>query len=87
VCPLPVQFLDTLPDARLQWIEECGHVPHLEKPEETADAISTFLTSEVAAKSAVSGSTEGQPTYIVGAGFFGALALTEAINLLSQNSP
>jgi hypothetical protein len=83
-----VQFVDTLPDARLQWIEECGHVPHLEKPEETAEAISNFLTTEVAAKSPVSGSTEGQPpTYIVGAGFFGALALTEAIHLLSQNSP
>ena len=37
------RFLDTLPDATLQWIEECGHVPHLEQPEETARVISEFL--------------------------------------------
>jgi hypothetical protein len=40
------RFLDTLPDAALQWIEECGHVPHLEQPEETARAISEFLRSD-----------------------------------------
>jgi pimeloyl-ACP methyl ester carboxylesterase len=37
------KFLESLPDARLQWIEECGHVPHLEQPDETADAILDFL--------------------------------------------
>ena len=41
-----IQFVDELPDAELQWIEECGHVPHLEQPEETASAILKFLTSE-----------------------------------------
>ena len=40
------RFIDTLPDATLQWIEECGHVPHLEQPEETARAISNFLRGE-----------------------------------------
>ena len=27
------KFVDTLPSASLSWIEECGHVPHLEQPE------------------------------------------------------
>jgi pimeloyl-ACP methyl ester carboxylesterase len=39
------KFVDLLPDARLQWIEECGHVPHLEQPEQTADAIAEFLST------------------------------------------
>ena len=81
-----MQFLETLPDARLRWIEECGHVPHLEKPDETAEAIADFLTLEVTANSGSAQTAEGrpQPTYIVGS-LFGALALTEALNLLSQN--
>jgi pimeloyl-ACP methyl ester carboxylesterase len=37
------KFVEELPNARLQWIEECGHVPHLEKPDETGDAIQEFL--------------------------------------------
>ena len=37
------KFVETLPDAELQWIEECGHVPHLEQPKETAVAISKFI--------------------------------------------
>lgn len=40
------RFVDTLPDATLRWIEECGHVPHLEQPGETARVISQFLRSE-----------------------------------------
>lgn len=40
------QFIDTLPDAELRWVEECGHVPHLEQPEETAQTIADFLRSE-----------------------------------------
>ena len=27
------KFVDTLPSASLVWIDECGHVPHLEQPE------------------------------------------------------
>jgi len=40
------QFLETLPDGELQWIEECGHVPHLEQPKVTTDAIAEFLRSD-----------------------------------------
>lgn len=29
------KFLEALPNASLQWIEECGHVPHLEQPDVT----------------------------------------------------
>lgn len=31
-----IVFETLIPHARLQWIEQCGHVPHLEQPEETA---------------------------------------------------
>lgn len=41
------KFVSTLPNGRLQWIEQCGHVPHLEQPEKTADAITEFLTTEI----------------------------------------
>lgn len=37
------KFLDTIPKAELKWIEECGHVPHLEQPQETANAIYSFI--------------------------------------------
>jgi pimeloyl-ACP methyl ester carboxylesterase len=40
------KFIDTMPDAELQWIEECGHVPHLEQPEMTARLIANFLESD-----------------------------------------
>jgi pimeloyl-ACP methyl ester carboxylesterase len=39
------KFMQALPDARLEWIEECGHVPHLEQPVATTDAIVSFLQS------------------------------------------
>ncbi len=32
-------FADNLPNARLQWIDNCGHVPHLEQVQATATAI------------------------------------------------
>lgn len=46
----PDKFLDDLPGlAQLHWVEECGHVPHLEKAEETATVITSFLrTGKVA---------------------------------------
>lgn len=31
----------------LQWIQDSGHVPHLEKPAETAAAIQVFLEAPV----------------------------------------
>jgi pimeloyl-ACP methyl ester carboxylesterase len=40
------QFVDTLPDARLTWLEDCGHCGHLERPRDTADAILGFLLGE-----------------------------------------
>ncbi len=33
------KFERTIVNSKLYWIEECGHVPHLEKPEETAQII------------------------------------------------
>jgi hypothetical protein len=45
------KFVETLPDASLQWIENCGHVPHLEQPQETANAIAKFYKERVAATS------------------------------------
>ena len=40
------KFVDTLPSAELTWVEECGHVPHLEQPEVAAGAIADFLLSD-----------------------------------------
>lgn len=37
-----VRFQKALPNNRLLWIPECGHVPHLEKPGLTASAILDF---------------------------------------------
>jgi len=71
-----------MPNASLTWIEECGHVPHLEQPEETADAIFSFLTSGVEGTSG--GSSEDEPPYILGAGFIGALALSQLAGAILQ---
>lgn len=75
------KFVETMPNARLQWIEECGHVPHLEQPEVTAEAIAKFLESDVSSQ-ATGSQTSQPPPYIVGAGFFGALAISGLLNLL-----
>ena len=42
------KFLEALPNAQLAWIEECGHIAALEKPEKLLEAIQSFLrlTSE-----------------------------------------
>mmetsp|Transcript_6498 Transcript_6498/g.14179 ORF Transcript_6498/g.14179 Transcript_6498/m.14179 type:complete len:409 (+) Transcript_6498:98-1324(+) len=40
------KFVDGMPNARLEWIEECGHVPHLEQAELTAKSIEAFLREE-----------------------------------------
>ncbi|WP_287129411.1 alpha/beta fold hydrolase [Candidatus Cyanaurora vandensis] len=32
-------FQKAIPKARLHWIKNCGHVPHLEQPQQTADHI------------------------------------------------
>lgn len=78
------KFVETLPNAKLQWIEECGHVPHLEQPDETAEAISLFLSSEASGSTESEQSlTDTEPMYLVGAGFAGVLALTKVIDLIS----
>ncbi len=38
------KFQQYLPTAQLQWIDNCGHVPHLEQPEVTARSILDFTT-------------------------------------------
>lgn len=40
------KFVDTLPDSKLEWVEECGHVPHLEQPKQTAELICSFLSED-----------------------------------------
>ncbi|MEB3290131.1 MAG: alpha/beta hydrolase [Leptolyngbya sp.] len=37
------RFQQAIPHSHLVWIDACGHVPHLEKPQDTAEAIQTFL--------------------------------------------
>jgi pimeloyl-ACP methyl ester carboxylesterase len=37
------RFKNTIPSSKLVWISQCGHVPHLEKPKQTAEAIENFI--------------------------------------------
>ena len=39
------QFHELIPGSRLYWIEECGHVPMMEKPEEFNGVLDGFLES------------------------------------------
>lgn len=54
VFPVPLcalhRFVDEMPNARLVWVEECGHVPHLEQPQEAAKAIFSFVRNGNPAK-------------------------------------
>lgn len=36
------RFIEEIPGAKLQWVEDCGHVPHLEQPQVACDAIAEF---------------------------------------------
>ncbi|NER39114.1 MAG: alpha/beta hydrolase [Oscillatoria sp. SIO1A7] len=36
-------FEETIPDSQLIWIENCGHIPHLEQPQITAQHILKFI--------------------------------------------
>jgi len=51
------KFMETLPneDNELHWIEECGHVPHLEQPQVTADVIYEFMRKGADENSAETG--------------------------------
>jgi pimeloyl-ACP methyl ester carboxylesterase len=40
------QFLDALPNARLVWVDACGHVPALEQPQELLNAVKEFVGAE-----------------------------------------
>jgi len=37
------KFMDVLPNAKLKWIEECGHFPALEQPEQLVKVVEEFL--------------------------------------------
>jgi pimeloyl-ACP methyl ester carboxylesterase len=37
------KFHQAIANSQLIWIEECGHVPHLEKPKITSDCIAAFI--------------------------------------------
>ena len=37
------QFAKGIPNSKLVWIDNCGHVPHLEKPQITAETILEFI--------------------------------------------
>ncbi|GMH85444.1 hypothetical protein TrVE_jg5302 [Triparma verrucosa] len=39
----PDMFKEKIPQATIKYVKECGHVPHLEKSEETAAAILEFV--------------------------------------------
>jgi pimeloyl-ACP methyl ester carboxylesterase len=39
------KFAQAIANSKLVWIDNCGHVPHLEQPEVTAQAILDFLAS------------------------------------------
>ncbi|MGB3202366.1 MAG: alpha/beta hydrolase [Nodosilinea sp.] len=41
------RFEAAIADCKLVWIPQCGHVPHLEKPEETAAALVPFVAGLV----------------------------------------
>jgi pimeloyl-ACP methyl ester carboxylesterase len=49
VIPLKVgELLDqALPDSKLEVIEQCGHIPQEEKPEETISSISSFINAPI----------------------------------------
>jgi pimeloyl-ACP methyl ester carboxylesterase len=40
------QFANLLPNSQLVWIDNCGHVPHLEKPQMTVGYIADFVKTK-----------------------------------------
>ena len=47
------KFMDTLPNARLVWVDDCGHCAHLEQPRALFKAISEFCELASEANNAV----------------------------------
>ncbi len=37
------KFKQAIPNSQLHWVKNCGHVPHLEKPQITAQHILEFV--------------------------------------------
>ena len=54
------RFVDEMPDAKLTYVDQCGHVPHLEKPEVAADAIAEFLGDFLAGAGEGTGAAQAQ---------------------------
>jgi len=85
------KFVEELPDAELKWIEECGHVPHLEQPEETASTIVSFMTSEkvnAAAAQSNKGKNDGvtmSSSYVIGGGVLGAISSAYLLEEVIKN--
>jgi hypothetical protein len=77
------KFVETLPDATLQWIENCGHVPHLEQPQETADAIASFVRERVVGSKEDKALVNGALTPAVG--FVGVAGMAAAIAALTAD--
>ncbi|KAL7570082.1 hypothetical protein ACA910_017114 [Epithemia clementina (nom. ined.)] len=73
------KFISALTDSELQWIEDCGHVPHLEKPGETATAITSFLSRRVLEETGGNKGLNGGGW--IGIAGFGAAALAMADQL------
>lgn len=46
-----IQFSEQLPDARLRWIDRCGHAPQVEQPEALGAHIAEFLDELAASDS------------------------------------
>ncbi len=81
----PQKFLDTLPDAQLQWVSECGHVPHLEQAAVTAEKIVQFLTSEKFERKISDSDTTNEPIIVAGS-LAAAAALVGTATSLLQGS-
>ncbi len=37
------EFAREIPDTRLTWVKDCGHAPHIERPDEVVEALGAFL--------------------------------------------
>lgn len=47
------RFMDEIPQAQLEWMDKCGHVPHLEQPQATSQVIADFVKNNLEVKSKV----------------------------------
>lgn len=73
------KFIETLPDATLKWVEECGHVPHLEQPQETANAIADFLQERIQGRQGFDATLTATTPAVVGIGVISLAAGVAAL--------